>query len=155
MSRSPRHDNTIIAKLTLAQDSLAVQTNSARRANDIRRRVESACGALLRNRRREQAGQTELFARMQEAEDSDDPAFAPSPPSEIAGALREHKQRYYEEWLDESIPALGGKTPRQAARLVSDCAELDLLLNEMENREARLPEFERADFHRIRSQLGL
>jgi hypothetical protein len=121
----------------------------------MRRRVESACGALLRDRKRRQQSQAELFADVQRAADTAEAKSPPLPPPEIAAALREHKQRYYEEWLDEPIPALGGKTPRQAARVASHRSELELLLKEMENLEARIPEAERADFRRIRVQLGV
>ena len=54
---------------------------------------------------------------------------------------REVTQHYmdshYREWLDERIPALGGKTPREAARDFEGREQLVALLKELENRGAR------------------
>jgi hypothetical protein len=44
---------------------------------------------------------------------------------------------HYRNWLDEKIPALGGKTPREAARNFEGREQLAALLKELENREAR------------------
>lgn len=53
------------------------------------------------------------------------------------------------------IPALGGKTPRKAARSEKGRRELDLLLRDIENHESRLPEGMRFDMSRLRKALGL
>ena len=45
--------------------------------------------------------------------------------------MREH----YEKWIDEKIPALGGKTPREAAKKPSSREKLVDLLKEIENAE--------------------
>ena len=58
-------------------------------------------------------------------------------------------------WVDESIPALGGLTPREAAAKPSAREQLDLLVRDMENHESRLPAEERYDFNRLRNELGL
>jgi hypothetical protein len=69
--------------------------------------------------------------------------------------MHELKEAYYTDWLDESVPALAGKTPRQATRTKSDRERLELLIKEHENGEARLPQEERFDFSRLRAELGL
>lgn len=54
---------------------------------------------------------------------------------------REVTQRFldthYRNWLDEKIPALGAKTPREAVRDFEGREQLVALLKELENREAR------------------
>ena len=54
---------------------------------------------------------------------------------------REVTQRFldthYRNWLDEKIPALDGKSPREAARDFEGREQLVALLKELENREAR------------------
>jgi hypothetical protein len=70
-------------------------------------------------------------------------------------ALFRYKRKHYEAWLDESIPALDGKTPRQAAATRLGRQRVDLLLKEMENHEARVPEAERFDFDRLRRALNI
>ena len=73
-------------------------------------------------------------------------------PAEI---LQQMKATFYEDWLDEPIPALGGKTPRAAARTKKGREQLDVLLRHIENREARLPVGERFDVEQLRRKLGI
>jgi predicted AAA+ superfamily ATPase len=56
--------------------------------------------------------------------------------------------------LVQTFPA-GGRTPRRAVRSAGGRAAVDLLLRNMENREARLPEWERFDFSTLRAVLEL
>ena len=58
-------------------------------------------------------------------------------------------------WLDDSIPALDGLTPRHAATLPRMRHRLDVLLKEIEQSEARLPQGEQIDIRRLRVALGL
>jgi hypothetical protein len=67
----------------------------------------------------------------------------------------EFKRQHYASWLDERIPALDGLTPREAMGQPRSRANLDLLLRDMENGEARLPDTERYDFGALRTELGL
>jgi Antitoxin Xre/MbcA/ParS C-terminal toxin-binding domain len=75
----------------------------------------------------------------------DDPA--------IRAALAEHIAGYERRWLDESIPALGGRTPREAADDPIGREELTRLL-------ASFPvpapgEVGAMDPDRLRAELGL
>lgn len=69
--------------------------------------------------------------------------------------LFDWKRSYYAGWLDESIPALGNRTPRAAARTRAGRAKLVALLDDFERGEANLPAAERADFDELRRELGL
>ncbi len=69
--------------------------------------------------------------------------------------LRDFKEKHMAQWLDDEIPALDRLTPREAAKKAGPRAKLDLLLRDMENRDARLPEEDRFDYSRLRSELGL
>jgi hypothetical protein len=66
-----------------------------------------------------------------------------------------YKARHDADWIDQALPALRGKTPRDATRTPSGRARVELLLKEMELSEATLPAPERYDFSGIRSVLGL
>ena len=55
----------------------------------------------------------------------------------------------------QPIPALGGKTPRQAARSRAGRKDLDLLLRHIEHGESAQPEGSRFDVSAIRDELGL
>jgi hypothetical protein len=141
---------TVIGFAFIADSVLRVETNSESRAAALRQAIEDACGDLIRHRSREQKDPRQMLA------DRKGPAKpAPEPTAEEQEFVREYKQRYYQKWLDEPIPALNGKTPRQAARSRAGREQLDLLLREMENAEQRLPEPERFDVSTLRTELGL
>ena len=55
-------------------------------------------------------------------------------PPEIFAALQDRLEQYYMKWVDFSIPALMGMTPRQAAKDPSMRTALLALLQEMEHR---------------------
>ena len=64
---------------------------------------------------------------------------------------------HYAKWPDERLPALGGRTPRQAVRSKRGREQVEELLRDFENaseraRKAGRPAF---DFSGLRSELGL
>jgi hypothetical protein len=69
-------------------------------------------------------------------------------------AIREFRERHMRDWLDDSIPALEGLTPRDAARSSRARPKLETLLKEFEQHEARLPEQQRIDLRSLREALG-
>jgi len=68
--------------------------------------------------------------------------------------VRDYKNKHYEAWLDTGVPALGNRTPREAAGNPRLRTKLDLILKELENHESRLPERERFDVALLRAKLG-
>jgi hypothetical protein len=79
------------------------------------------------------------------------------PPEIEAAVIAEFYEQHYRRWLDEPIPALGGRTPRQAASLESARPQLVALLKSMENRADRERRAGRPayDFSRMWGELGL
>jgi len=73
--------------------------------------------------------------------------------------MRELEQRvinaYYMKWLDEKIPLLGGKTPREAAKDPKLRQQLILLLNEMENTSGPVSKVPRPPIEKMKRDLGL
>jgi hypothetical protein len=53
------------------------------------------------------------------------------------------------------IPALDGKTPREAVRTGVGRHRVDVLLRDIEHRESRLPPAQRVDLAPLRRDLGL
>jgi hypothetical protein len=76
-------------------------------------------------------------------------------PAEIAQAVRDLIREREDAWLDESIPALGGCTPRQAAADPTRREDLAALLNEFDHRGAVPSPAVTFDVARLREQLGL
>jgi hypothetical protein len=139
---------TILGRLAMGKSELTAETNSIARADALRAILEEACGPLLGRAIRSHIDPLSERAR----------AAAPpsSPPSEeLAGVVRQYKANHYEQWLDDPIPALGGKTPIQAARSKNARKQLDALLKDIEYHESQLPERERFDVAVLRQKLGL
>jgi hypothetical protein len=124
------------------------------RADWLRERIEAACGDLIRHRIREHSDPS---ARLGNLDEGSDKAKKPPgiPPPEAGKILREYKEKHYAEWTDSPLPALDGRTPREAVRTKEGKSRVDLLLKECENHEARLPKDEQFDFSSIRKKLGL
>jgi hypothetical protein len=150
-AKHPDWQNTITGRAVLGPDTLRLESNSTRRADELRRRVEKVCGSLLRYQSRDEQDQEELWKRA----GSKPAGPKEEPPPELAAMLRASKERHYATWSDTPVPALGSIAPREAARRPAARIKLDLLLREMENMEARLPESERFDFRHLRGELGL
>jgi hypothetical protein len=75
-------------------------------------------------------------------------------PPEIFAMLREKMDTYYDKWIDESIPALNGLTPRQAAKDPKMKYALEGLLLEFERRsENRAKKVVAPDVKILRAQL--
>ncbi len=145
-------DNTVIGRAVLSAGELALESNSVRRADGLRKRVEKACKDLIRHRAREHSDPTSPAARAKAAAA---PRSSGLPPEEEARLIREYKEQHYASWVDQPLPALGGKTPRAAVRTKAGRERVDVLLKEVENRESQLPAGQRFDFSRIRRELSL
>jgi hypothetical protein len=63
-------------------------------------------------------------------------------------------RRFEERWLDDSIPALGGETPREAAQS-SRRGDLVALLDDFEWEQRRAPSPFDMDLARLRRELGI
>lgn len=84
-----------------------------------RERAEAGCGMIQRSARDAvRFIATEYIDPQKMVEDAlDEPQEAPEPlPEEAFEVVLEMQSRHYHSWVDESIPMLDGKTPREAAR---------------------------------------
>lgn len=143
--------NTVIGHAELHGERLRLETNSVRRADALRSRVENACKDLITHQSRTTTHPTAL---------AESPHLGPLPSKEASDpetleAERAILTEHYQRWLDTPLPILKGDTPRQAAKRPRKRAQVDLLLKGIENREARQPGGPRVDVAALRSELGL
>jgi hypothetical protein len=87
---------------------------------------------------------------------------SPEPPSSIPPdiereAIRAFKAQHYADWPDHPLPALGGKTARQAVRSREGRKQVVELLRTMQNDEERTEKGSGMafDFNILRRDLGL
>ncbi len=148
-------DNTIIGRLVIAGTRMRVESNSLRRADSLRASLVSHLGGLVKHRLRDETSQDELFRLVESMPSREGEIRVPPQTEEMTAIMKAHKERYMSAWADMEIPALGGLTPREAAKRPRSRADLELLLREMEMHEARLPEGERFDVSGLRGTLGM
>jgi hypothetical protein len=131
---TPGQARTVILNARLEGNRLVVSANSDARAEEAERLVALALpGAVLVERDHRTLGE------LMEAGDGDDPQAGggpalpgPSPDDpELVAFLTRHVRDYEERWLDLDIPALGGRTPREAAQDPVGRHELERLIGSM------------------------
>lgn len=138
---------SILGDVRLEGTKLIAATMSVERSNALRELVEQACHGLIRSHVR---SHSDPFAAARQ------PAPPPSPSSaEEIELILGMKATHYAKWLDHPLPALDGKTPRDAARTKLGRAQLDIVVKQMEMIESHMPEEERYDFAKLRHALGL
>src|SRR6266545_303270 len=141
-------------RVRLDGDVVEIQTNSAERLRRLERLVSSAApGARLLGR--EQRTAEEAMASLDASEAAPPTAL---PPEAVAGALEAFMAEQEERWIDEPIPALGGRSPRQAAADQACRPALEALLDDFDWMEAQAGPSDMGrgmDTARLRKLLGV
>ncbi|PYQ03037.1 MAG: hypothetical protein DMF82_14315 [Acidobacteria bacterium] len=146
-----------LGHMRLEGDRLVLEVTSRARAERGRRLLGEAAPGALRHRSSRYEGVRKAIERRAGAKLDESPADPGVDPEEAAALILEYKQRHYRTWPDQPLPALDGRTPRQAARSRTLRPRLVDLLKEMENRETRAarPASPAYDFGWIWQELGL
>ncbi len=123
-------------------DRIEVFCRTLRLADEGRAWFEALAGSAVQHLTREIADPAGSQAHAGEAGDVDAPTAAASPasslpPEVLARAFEEFIHRHYAHWCDESIPALGGLTPRQAITTPAGLERVKGLLRAYEDGERR------------------
>ena len=147
-------DNTIVGRVLVAATGFRAESNSVRRADTLRRAIESALGPLARHRIRDEMSGAALAAEAMRNRGRVPDDTKDTPP-ELRDLARQLREQHMLGWLDERIPALNGKTPREAAEDPRSRHALEVLMREFAHHDANLPPEERFDVQRIRDMLGL
>jgi hypothetical protein len=110
-------DNTIVGRAFVGRDDVRLETNSRERADALRKRFEVLSAGLVTHRAREHVDPLSKAAKKERGERRHERIEEQSP--EAAAVLVAFKNEEYRAWLDQELPALGGKTPRQATSHVT------------------------------------
>jgi hypothetical protein len=126
----------ILASLKLSPKRLVAKTMNRARAERARELLERLAGSALRHRFIEHVLIERALAEYRKR--SEQPQRESEMPAHLEREIyAEYQNEYYRRWLDEPVPALGGRTPRNAARLKAVRPKLIRLLKELERSEAR------------------
>ena len=125
---------TVLGSVELTGKTLLVTVNSAERAAKVQELIGAAAGDLLRPPLT--AIRTVEQMRGDQRRDGPGEAADEIPPEIARQLMQDHMDKHYRETLDAPIPALGGKSPRQAVRTVAGRDKVIDWLKMLENRSA-------------------
>ncbi len=123
-------DNTLLGRLVIDGGKLTVDVNSEARATAIRREIEKRLGSGARYRTTTvKSPQAMMEQEAADDDDEDSPSHEqlmqiPEVRQQVENMLRSH----WEGWVDESVPALGGRSPRQAVKTPDGREKVEALL---------------------------
>jgi hypothetical protein len=140
-----------IAMLRLTADRLDVETNSIARADTTKAALLAAAGQWLKAAGRVHSDVESIISVGM----GKSPTGPEPPPPEMIAALLKAKDAHYRAWVDEPVPALGGKTPREGVKTKDGKSRVTTLLKDLAAMESRLPESERYDFSWMWRELGV
>lgn len=145
--------------LTLSRRTLTFETNSRERLDMAKRELVGCLGEVASHRVDSFEDQEALLGGAGKRRGEADPAEAASDldPEVERRLVTAHAQRHYASWPDIPLPALDGKTPREAARTRAGRRKVNALIKQFENKSERAaragkPAF---DFSVLRSELGI
>jgi len=143
-------DRRILAHLTLTASTLEVEAFSHRRLTNCRQRLGELVGDLVQLVDIQVKDMDEALRESHPAES--EPYI---PPSEVIAELEEKMLR---QWLEESIPALDGKTPREAMKTAEGRQQLRELFDYIEQMQKNVPPAPgmfSPDYRKAKKMLGL
>ena len=154
-------DNTILGRLVLDPGVLVAEVNSSRRAKRLTREIRRCLGDAVRlvdrsvhDLQADLRGGRRTRGRGASAGHAV-PADGLLPTPELQAFTDEMMRRHWASWIDERVPALGNKTPRQAASTVKGRERLLALLGGFDQRAESESEATREALREVKRQLGL
>jgi hypothetical protein len=103
-------ETTLLARIFVQDNKIKAETNSKGRLDCLIDMLEAVDGVSYLEH--ESKGVEEMLEEAREKKQ--DVAEEPLP-EEVKAAVQDRMREYYMDWLDKPNPALGNKTPRQAA----------------------------------------
>jgi len=142
----------VLAHLKLTPTTLEVDAPSRRRLDDCQQRLEE----LLKDRIRLVETRVQDMAQaLRERKPRAEPDEPFIPPPELIAEIEEKMLR---QWIDESIPALGGLTPREAVETPEGREKVLALIEysvELQKPMSQTPGFFAPDYRKVIKMLGL
>ena len=142
----------ILANLTLAPTALEVEAMSQQRLDDCCQRLERLLGARI-HLISTKAGSVDQALRKSKPRVEPEEPFIP-PPEVIA----EIEEKMLRQWIDDSIPVLGGLTPREAVKTPGGRQRVLELIDRagrMQKMIKKTPGTFAPDYRKVKKMLGL
>jgi hypothetical protein len=129
-------ETVMLGRIEFVGDELVLTVNSARRFETARKWLEKLPGVVFKG------VQTRRWNEAEKDRPLDERISPPEPiemTPELADSLQEMMDKHYISWLDTSLPALNGKTPRQACRTKAGRQEVTMLIRTMPDPAGPVP----------------
>jgi hypothetical protein len=136
--------STVLGMIRLSRDGLRLETFSRPRLERGRALLEARLGASIAHR-------ADAFADLVSSAARPDEMSAGAPDPAELDAMRDVLRDHYTRWLDDKLPALGGKSPRAAMKTKKGRGQVAALLDDFEHEGAGDPEL----WDDLRDELGL
>jgi len=153
--------NTLLGRIVIDGHRLSAEVNSAERAQALHHEIDARLGdgcrfkvdeiqdldSMMSNRATGPAG-----SKM--SKEHEELMQHPEVQEQLSGMIGKH----WESWVDDKIPALGGKTPKQAVKTADGREAVKALLQDAERDRGQDPftaEANRKGTQRVRELLGL
>ncbi len=125
-----------LGRFVVDKSRLVLETQSTERVDRGRAFLEALAGGAIRFRLVEYEDPERAMERVARAPEPAAPGDR-VPPEVEAQVVGEFYEQHYRRWLDEPVPALGNRSPREAVRLKTGRPKVVALLQEFENMAAR------------------
>jgi len=145
----------VLGHLNLADGQLKLECNSRERLKRGRKLIEKLAGKALQHQRDQFRDWQEVKAEFDASNPK--PTGREIPPEVAQEMISRYQDEHYAKWPDTRLPALDGKTPRQAMKTAAGRRQVEELIRDFENGEARGRrggDFA-YDFSKLRASLGL
>ena len=154
-------DNTVLGNITINGNCMTIEVNSENRAEKIRQQIETLLKEKAVYKTSVLQSVEQAMEEIEEREDSPEALFERqeqekfSQLPEVQEALRSMMEKHWQTWPDQKIPALGNKTPRQAAKTALGREQLEALFLLYESYTGKPQGVPQPDTRQLRSMLGL
>ncbi len=152
-------DNTILGTIKIDNHRMVVEVNSKQRAETIKTEIKSRLGDRAKYKATEVTPQESLL------KNTTNKKFPPNKREndllinpEIRRKIEQMISQDWEEWIDQPIPFLGGKTPREAVKSPEGKESVEALLLDAERtaiNDKDTGEFELRCISKVRKKLEL
>ena len=153
--------NTVLGNIVINGNRLTAHVNSVERAKTLRRKIDTRLGGIGRFK----VDEIQDFDAVMESHEADDAPIMNEKEKdelmqlpEVQEHLKEMIGKHWESWVDQKIPALGGKTPRKAVKNADGREAVEALLQDAVRDRGQDPimaEANRKGVQRVRESLGL
>jgi hypothetical protein len=146
---------TLLGTLRLEKAELVLEVNSRERRERMKALLAESLSSSLELVDSEEQSQELLLSRGAEPRSANVDDTEEIPPEIAQAMIREYATKHYSSWPDAPLPALDGRTPREAMKSPEGRSALEELIRDMEHRSHGTPMAGAYDFDDLRRALGL